>query len=442
MTKNKRFKRFLLIDTLLWTVIVILFNFFQFRAGIIICALFMLWFFCAKGPIEKFMVLLSGVPFQAITKPTANTPSIAIVLYFAYIVMHLQNTGFRVRRKNILAIVVLVVLNAFALIRYSVSIMNIISGMLSIVFAAAVLEEFDVLDDKISVFEKSAWVFSISMLLDSYSTTIFPELPYYILPEKQTILDRIGRFCALNGDPNYYGQLVTVAVGMMIAMLVLYCRIRKYGLGILCGVVCIALVLNGMTSLSKGYAVGLAGVLFIAVWFWVMEDKPYRQKPLWFLIFMVIGGIAAVLAMDFIILPILAKRTETDIFTGRLNLWKHYITALWNNLDIVFLGAGFANATDALSAQLSLNTVSHNMYLEVLGDLGLVGICTVGILWSSAFGRIRALANNISSLFLWGFLITAASLSVNAFDLIYFCVPLFAITFSKTDYSNARMQSI
>lgn len=440
MTERRKFTFFIGFVIVFWLFATMLFNSLQYRGGVVISFLFLVWFLLTRSYDYRFLVLLSGLPFQAITKLSADTPSIAVVLYLLFIIAQLSDNRFIVSSMIAIPSFILFLLQINGLVQYNLSVMSIISGFLSIFFSVAAMIAFKKVDNKYELYQKCTWTFALVILVDIYSTVLFPRLPYYILNDKQVILDRIGRFCALNGDPNYYGQLIVVAIALLISNLFLYAKEKRIILSILCGVLSVVLAINGMRSLSKGYVVGLAAVLLFVVWFFIMEGKPTRQKPLWFIIFVVLGLVAALVLSDRLIMPMVASRAETDLFTGRIDIWKNYIRMFKDHLDVVLFGAGFSNSPNLIRYYMGNAEAAHNLYIELLGNLGIIGLIMVFYIWAPAFRKWKELLNNMSSLFFWGFVVTSMSLSASANDLMYFVFPMVTIVFSTSDYLKSRIE--
>ena len=442
MTDRKQFIKFLIFEILFWFGMTVLFNAQQYTAGLIICVLFAIWFMSMKDQETRFLVLLSGLPFQAITKLSDSTPSIAVVLYLVFVVLYLIKSGFNFGWKTIMPVLLLVILNLAACWRFEAQATSIVSGVLMIVFAAAAIEMLQSTKDKISMYVKCAWVFGVAMVVDTYAALIFPNLPYYIGYNKQVLLDRVGRFCALNGDPNYYGQLITIAVGFMIALMILYGQSKQYWLAVISFVVATDLTIMGITSLSKGYSIGIAVVLLMTLWFLIMEGRKARKKILRFVVFLIVGAVALILIYTYIINPVVTSRSNVDLFTGRLDVWGNYLRMFSEKPSVIFFGMGLNNSWIQIIDYTGNLKAAHNLYIETIGDIGLIGLGFVVTLWLKAFKKGRSLIDDVTSLFLWGFLVTSFGLSASANDIMYFVVPIFSIVFPACDYFNVRKEVV
>ncbi|MBP5618410.1 MAG: O-antigen ligase family protein [Clostridia bacterium] len=441
MTDRKQFIRFLIFEMLFWFGITVLFNAQQYAAGWVICLLFGVWFISMRDQESRFLVLLSGLPFQAITKISDGLPSVAVVLYLLFVVIYLIKSNYHFSWKVVLPILLLVLLSLIACWRFDAQVTSIISGLLMIVFATFAIDMLQNTKDRIGTFVKCAWVFTLAMVVDTYSALIFPDMPYYISYEKQVLLDRAGRFCALNADPNYFGQLVTIAVGFMIAMTILYLRTKKYWFAGLSAAVALSLAVMGLTSLSKGYAVGLGVVLLLTLWFIIMEGRRSKWKILRFVLYLAVAAVAIYLIYTYIFIPIVSSRSNVDLFTGRLDVWGNYLRMFSEQPNVVLLGMGFNNSWLNIVRYAGQLEAAHNLYIEVIGDIGVIGFALVVALWLKAFRKVRALAEDVTSLFMWGFLVTSFSLSASANDIMYFVVPIFTIAFSSSEYLRRPVET-
>lgn len=435
---SSHFIRFLIVLSVYWAAIVTLFNYQQYSLGYVICGSFVLLYFFTHDIEDRFLILLSGLPFQAITKFAEGTPSISVFLYFAFIVECIYLKRFSIKNKQVAAIFGLLFLQIISALRYDLQLKSVISTFLVIIFAAYALELFEKCSEPIKLFEKCAWVYIIAMLINIYSVSVFPRLPYFILYDKQMILDRIGRFCALNADPNYYGQLIMVAFGFLSSLAIMYFRDKLYKLGVLSVALALLFTYNGIRSISKGYVVGFACTAVVLVWFIIMENKPANRKPLYFLFFIAIGIFAAYLLINKLVIPTIERRSETDLFTGRLEKWQLYLNMIKNDPLIIFLGTGFSNSPSVILNLTGISAAAHNLYLEALCDIGLLGLFFIALLWSGIYKVVKSLFSNSLTLFLWGFLITSVSLSASANDVMYFVVPISVLTISKNLTSDVE----
>ena len=428
INKNERWPfKFLLVQAVFWIGILSIFNIRQYSAGPIICIAYLGWYLLEKKPIRKFMILLSGLPFQAVTKLAVGVPSVSVLLYFVFIIERVVETKGKVKGRMLLGVIGILLLQILATMRYNLSASTFISTLLTILFATYAGLSLKDSSDPTETFVECGWVFGLSMLIDIYSVSAYSQLPYYILRDKQLVLDRIGRFCALNGDPNYFGQLISVAFGLMVSMAIIYYRERNNKRCALCIILSVVFVLNGMRSISKGYAFAIAATILMCAWFIIMEKRSSNQRIIYFVLFVVIGIPLVYLLVDKIVLPIVQMRSETDLFTGRLGIWSMYGDMLESDPSIAFLGTGFSNAQNAIRMLTGHTAAAHNLYIEVFCDLGIIGLIMVLLIWSDIFGNLKLLLSNSMSIFAWGFLFTSLSLSASANDVIYFIVPMFGL---------------
>ena len=429
---SSHFIRFLVVLSVFWAAIVTLFNYQQYSSGYVICGSFILLYLFTHDIEDRFLVLLSGLPFQAITKIAEGMPSVSVLLYFAFIVECIYLKRFTIKNRQLASIFGLLILQIISALRYDLQLRNFVSTFLVIIFTAYAMELFEKCSEPIKLFKKCAWVYIITMLINIYSVSVFPKLPYYIMLKKQLILDRIGRFCALNADPNYYGQLIMVAIGFLSGLAIMHFRDKQYKLGILCVILGILFFYNGNRSVSKGYVVGFACTALVLVWFIFMENKPAKFKPVYFVFFIAAGILASYFIINKLVIPTIEKRSETDLFTGRLEKWQLYFDMIKNDPLIVLLGTGFSNSPSVILRLTGISAAAHNLYLEALCDIGLLGVFFIALLWSGLYKVVNSLINNSLTLFLWGFIITSVSLSASANDVMYFVIPITVLVSTKT----------
>jgi len=437
--ERNKFIRFLIFQVIFWGLELVLFNYWQYSGGLIICSLYIIWYFLEKDIYYKFYVLISGLPFQAMTKISAGTPSIAVLLYACFILECLSKKSFRISRRLGVSIISIAILQLIAALRYNQQISNVISISLMIIFSAITCDLFDSNTNPVTTYERCAWIYSLSLVIDIYIVNVFPQLPYYILRDKQLILDRVGRFCALNGDPNYFGQLIIVGVGFMSALSIRYIKNKEYKTFTISTILSIVLAINGMRSISKAYVFALAGVVMILLWYISMEGKTVGKKILSLFLLICVGSFALYFLLNKLILPTISMRSDVDLFTGRLEKWDMYLNILRDDPFIILFGTGFANSVNVLRSLTGSGAATHNLYLELICDVGIVGLFFVSLPLFYKKGIIYSLFDNSLMLFVWGFLITSIGLSASASDVMYYIIPLMTLVIC---YSRKQKEEI
>lgn len=413
-----------------WLLACALFNYLQYTGGIIISLLFIVRYFTLEKQ-DRFAFIFSGLPFQALNKVRDGLPSTVILVYAIFIASYIIYQKYQVKRKDVGCLVVILILQTIAMVRFDAGIVSIISAILSIIFARIALYNLLDYENIENMYCKCAWAFSIAVVIDVVASSyLFPRLPYYVYFEKTTLMATVSRFSGLNGDPNYYGQLIIIAISFMIALSRYYLKRKEIVYSIICLGGVIFLSISGLNSGSKGYAVSLSFILVMAMYFIFTEGKKPLAKIIAFSFFVIVGSFISVIMYNYVVVPMIASRTNTDLFTGRLEIWASYLQLFCQDPSIIFLGTGFTNGLNVVKSIFGEAEASHNLYIEILGDVGIIGIVTLMRYWSSAFFNIKNLFNNITTLFVWGFLVSSFSLSASANDVIYFIIPIMGITFA------------
>lgn len=159
---------------------------------------------------------------------------------------------------------------------YQGSYSNLLSFILNILFMKVCIYNFIQLNNKQTVLYNSVYIYSVAMCLTIVSADIFPEIPYIVMWEKQTLLMSINRFSGLNADPNYYSQLVLVAICLLIGSLLAKQKKTRL-LGLLLGVF---LIINGFRSISKSYALSIIVVIATSFYYFInsIQNKSYNDR--------------------------------------------------------------------------------------------------------------------------------------------------------------------
>ena len=265
---------------------------------------------------------------------------------------------------------------------------------------------------------------------------------------------------------------LAVAINMCIPFIVYLIqsskhRLIRHGLWLLLGLNVIAIIGTG----SRGGFIGLA-ILALAFWW------RSKHKLIWLLL------AALVLPVAYQYTPeqwrerqstIQTAATEDGSFIGRLWAWK---IAVMIARDYPVTGAGFMGATDRViwhsyapftpyfgpieTPEIppgSAPKAAHNIYLQVLGDHGYVGLfifsmILLSMLWINRRNRKLAIKynqqwciqlSNAITLSLIGYGVTGNNVSLAYFDLLYALAGIISVIAIRQLYSpvpvNATQQS-
>lgn len=216
------------------------------------------------------------------------------------------------------------------------------------------------------------------------------------VPPSSSGSEDVARVSGTVGDPNEFAALLVAALPLAIALAAghgWHRRLRALGAG------AAALSVAGiLLSVSRGGLVALAVVLIAGL---VLAGR-WRAKLL-LIVPLVVGASAGYLLSD----PgALQRLTTGNAGTGRTDLWTVGLRIV---ADRPVQGVGAGNFADATinyllrpgvlpRSDLIDNTpkVAHNMYLEVLADLGLPGAllfaCLIGVAFACGLRAARGFA--------------------------------------------------
>ena len=281
------------------------------------------------------------------------------------------------------------------------------------------------LNNKSIVLYNSTFIFSAAMGLSIVSADLFPNIPYIVSWQKQTILMSINRFSGLNADPNYYSQLVLVGICLLIAS-VLAKQKKTRLLGLLLG---LFLIISGFRSISKSYALSMIVIVAASFFYFIhsIEGNSYKasiKKLLLSAFIFSVGIVSVFVVVQQFVIPIFEMRTDADILTGRGAIWKDYIELLRLNPEVLTIGVGFSNDANILGKELGIYMAPHNIYLELVVGCGLIGVVLILLLFGELFEHFKSTIKSPYFMFLVIFLFTSFGLSLSSNDAFFILVPL------------------
>ncbi|MBE5740940.1 MAG: hypothetical protein E7351_00170 [Clostridiales bacterium] len=200
-------------------------------------------------------------------------------------------------------------------------------------------------------------------------------LTYHISPHLQNIFrintaGDIVRFQALFDHTNVFAMACEIVLSLLACMIIT--KEKKLKFSILFGV----LAVLGLLTLSKTYIITLF-IICLCIFIWLVKKNPKRT--------LIITGI--VISCGLLIILIFPKvsslfferflgslqecRDFKDVLnmitTGRVNLWLEYLSYIFTHPKTLIFGNGLgANVVNKMS--------SHNAYISMLYQLGIVGI--------------------------------------------------------------------
>ena len=241
------------------------------------------------------------------------------------------------------------------------------------------------------------------------------------------------RFAGLIGDSVFFSQFCALLVG---ANLTLGCYHKRYlAAGILLSgvITCFCLL-----SYSKtGLLIIIAEVIVYV--FWLLWKSPKTKSAVLFSLFCTVAFGAAVL---FFVNYLLSGRTSrfiqnylirfasSDLLTGRLDVWNHYIDLMLSSWRTLFIAMpqSVYGARFTLSGGQSLNR-AHNILIETVCAFGFVA--TLFILIWLAFLMADSLRKHdgLLNLIPIGIILSSGMMLHGHFDFHYYFIVAIAVAF-------------
>lgn len=414
----------------IWIVYSAIFNLYSYSYGIIFSAFYLL-LFLGLSTENKYYVILFTLPFASIFKISSDLPSVLIILFSFYLFHVLIINSIKVKKIDYLFLIAIISFQFMSIYFYQGSYISLLSFILNILFMKACILNFNSISSKKQILFKSSYVFGTSMFISILVSDIFPNIPYIVFLEKQTLLMSINRFSGLNGDPNYFNQLILIAICLLFASLLKVENKNKWLLILLY----LFLLLNGFRSISKSYAISIIVVFILSLYYKnklvSFKSKLINVKALKLLVsfsLFVAGIISIFILSKYVVIPVFQARTDTnDILTGRGDIWIHYLKLLSQNPEIILTGVGFSNNAAILSKQFGIYMVPHNVYIEILVDCGLIVICLLFLFFREISSNLKVKRQDPYFMFLIIILFTSFGLSLSSNDAFFVFLPLITL---------------
>ncbi|WP_270532150.1 O-antigen ligase family protein, partial [Paraclostridium sordellii] len=328
---------------------------------------------------------------------------------------------------DVISIIGVIVFQIIGVSIYNGSIVAIMSFSLNIIFMRLCILNLKGIKDskKSEVLLTISLVFGISMILSIILADIFPRIPYIVLPEKQSLLMSINRFNGLNGDPNYYSQLVLVSISLLLAAINLKISNK---LKIIMIIMNIFLIISGYRSISKSYA--LTSIILLILFFIYLVKKIIKvntayKNILLLIIVAFISLISLYFLIGYIVIPLIKSRTDSgDFLTGRGDIWVKYIEMIKMDPLVILNGAGFSNSGNVLFKFFGYSKSPHNVYIEILVEIGIVGITFILIILRDIIWKFKLIINSELCIYIMMFAVTSLGLSLSSNDAIFILLPL------------------
>lgn len=206
--------------------------------------------------------------------------------------------------------------------------------------------------------------YTSGLLFSSLFGLFYNEIPnltnYIELDRAYELEGQVVRFSGLYNDPNYYSAAMILAVS---CLLFLYIRGE---LKISSLVLCVAIVLFGVQTVSKSFIIMLASVyLIFTIVLFIKRD--YFTSILFACILFLLGYmvIAGKISIFNNILERLSD-SKGNLTTGRSELWMEYIEYFIRNPLKLIFGTG-------LSSKPLSTHYPHNTYIDFMFFYGIIG---------------------------------------------------------------------
>ncbi|WP_332648211.1 O-antigen ligase family protein [Lysinibacillus sp. 54212] len=366
------------------------------------------------------------MPFASIFKISGSLPSSLIILFTIYIIHILFQKNIQIKKIDILYLILFTLFQFISTTFYQGSYANFLSFILNVLFMKVCILSFSKYNNKTKILYNCTYIFSSAMGMSIIIADVFPGIPYIVSRDKQALLMSINRFSGLNADPNYYSQLVLVAVCLIIASLLL--KMKKSSLILM--FVCLFLIINGFRSISKSYALSIIVILATSLYYFrnSINFNSFNSKfkrILLSLVFINVGIISLIFIVKKLVIPVFQMRTETDdILTGRGDIWADYVELLFIKPEILLIGVGFSNDANILSQELGIYMAPHNIFLELLVGCGVFGLLLLLLLFRELFKYVKNTIKSPYFMLIIILLFTSFGLSLSSNDAFYILVPL------------------
>ena len=325
--------------------------------------------------IPLMLFYLPWSPILKISPDSISFVSIASILVFFKILFFKKE--FSIKTNLIISFVGLlfVTLSSKMFHEYELSASYIMFFIMLVVFATI----NDLYSDEMN-FEISVIFFSFGIILATVASLLCAEnvniQEYIVVFEYE--YSGVTRHCGFYGDPNFYAAQIIPAIGTLLVIIS-----RKKGKRLFSVMLIIALILCGLTSLSKSFLLCL--VLIFAIWLLsLVVTKPSMfLVALFSLVTLLLIVLSTGMLSDVIEQYIIRFSGATDsssLTTSRSDLWKEYINFLWDNPLETLFGQGFTSVFNGV------HKGSHNTIIQLIYQFGLLGTVFLS-LWFASFKK-------------------------------------------------------
>jgi len=384
--------------------------------------------FCSSVT-EILNILLFFLAFATIFKLGPGRISFFNFLVLAAIIkLFFSNTSIKFSHNEILSFIVFMV---YTMLLDDISgLVRLISMMIYFTLMLLLFRQ----DEKINL-RSVLLFFSLGIILASIIALFKQYIPGLSLRLRQSNLrlegrEYIGRFSGLQGNPNFYTMDITIALAGWFGLII--CKRAK----LIDYVFVVILSIFGVMSISKSFLAAYIVLLFITLVSFT------TQKNMG-----IIKGISIVLILIIVIYVItdkgyikaymyrlmqddIAEESLSGVTTGRYDLWVYYITYIFNDIKVLFLGEGIGAAN-------YLGRASHNYFIEIVYYFGIIGgilyfLCIKNVFPKRDLSIKRSFVNYIPIILLF---VRGMAINLIMRESIFFYYIIIAVMLN-TDFDN------
>ena len=223
--------------------------------------------------------------------------------------------------------------------------------------------------DMEAVFEKIAWLYVISVLIECVFSTLMPTAVRAVTDVSEYVYRSTGFSSSWN-----YGRHIVVAISFLI-----YWILVKREKIVVAGALILFLLYS---MISTGLYSGLVAIAILMVIIPFSFEGSIRKRVSYGIIALVVCIIGLIATYYWVYLPMRDLRGAiTD--NGRFNLWKAYANDFMTQPSIALFGVG-AGAIQNYAASVFRQT-AHSILIEKMFELGIIGSALLVVLLRRCF---------------------------------------------------------
>lgn len=358
------------------------------------CVLFAIGFLL---PTDELLCLITAVlPTGNIYKLSGGNTAIPFLLLIYILKSVIRGRGSINKSqasKPLLCIIALFALTSLSTFIHDVSIIETLPFFMHLVFIVIALTVNHVNDEE--MFNQLALYFIVGTLVVCVGTVVFPGVSRSL--GNVSMYSRANPGFASTWD---FGRSLSISIAFLMVDFIKTRRRTVIDIG-LSLVFLYFLIQCGRFSMLLGL-----GAMLVCVPFAFGKDKPLRTRISYTVSMIVVVGIIALVVFRYVYSSMIELRGYGASENGRFGVWGTYFNYLSQNPSVYFTGIG-GGAISVLAPRLGIST-AHNILLEKVLEVGIIGIIILSIFFSSLYrGKSINPASNINILPLITFLGTA-----------------------------------